>query len=189
MRMRTLALLAAFLLPLPLLADTYTYTYTGNDYTYVNGSYTTSDFVSATFTLSAPLVDNLSFATYVTPLTWSFSDGFQSNNSTELGYSTYFQFSTNAGGQIVNWSLQDNFGSSYKNYIDTSSTSDAGSYDFGLGYGQVQGNPGSWTVTDTPAESPVPEGPSYVYLLLGVACLGGFMFFDSRKRFRATATA
>src|SRR5882724_1943799 len=64
------------------LADSYTYTYSGNDYTIFSNPalYTASENISGSFTVLAPLPAsaNLTFE----PNSWSFSDGVQSTNST-----------------------------------------------------------------------------------------------------------
>jgi hypothetical protein len=52
------------------------YTYTGHDFTVVNGPYTTSDFESVSVTLSSPLAYNSGLTGY-TPTAFSFSDGVQ----------------------------------------------------------------------------------------------------------------
>jgi len=80
-----------------------TYNYTGSPFTNCNGSYPascTTEEVTASFTLSAPLGDNLS--AYTASLTsYSFSDGYQTLNS---GDSTGgLQVWTDASGNITAW--------------------------------------------------------------------------------------
>ena len=89
------------------------YLYTGNNFTFAPnldqvGStapgdlYTTADSVSVIMELSAPLAANLVFSTYVTPLSFSLSDGVHTitnANATNSG----FAFSTDAFGNIDNW--------------------------------------------------------------------------------------
>jgi hypothetical protein len=215
MRLRTLILLTIFLLPLPLLADTYTYTYTGNDYqpgnflgtTGYTQPYTASDFQIITFTLSAPLGDNLSggpngYGPYITPVSWSFYDGVQTDTSADPAAITIFQFLTNGNGQIVNWILSDDFGTLNNNFGATNKIVSVyeppfdtySSYDIswliitngGQFYVGEHNNPGVWTVSES-LSSPVPEGPSLVYMLLGAACCSGFAIFDSRRRVGADA--
>lgn len=118
MRVRTLALFAAFLLPLPMMADT-TYTYTGPDFSAIqttSGSgtspYTLSDAISGWLTLSAPLPDDLNQGflsgtappTYTTPTAFSFTDGV--NTLDVLISNDIFLFITDASGNIVGWDLE-----------------------------------------------------------------------------------
>jgi len=191
MRIRPFALLAIFLLPLSLAAETYTYT--GNDFTLVGNFstppvYSTSDFVTITFTTAAPLPDNLMSGSdpwaSVVPLSWSFSDGVQSDNSTDPTAYTQFYLGTNASGQIVAWYLYDTW-PNFDNGAEIESGDDPGngSFDFAAdpegdyasnnGY-DIVGIPGSWSVT--------PEPPSFTLLLLGAACLCGVGYRRSRKR-------
>jgi hypothetical protein len=65
MRFRALALFcdmfrALFVLPFKLFTDTFRYTYTGNDLAFSDTAFTTSDFVSRSFTTTSPLAPNLS---------------------------------------------------------------------------------------------------------------------------------
>jgi hypothetical protein len=61
---------------------TYTYTYTGNPFTFAVSPYTTNDFISGSFDLATPLDNNLPL-TDITPLSFSFSDGVQTYLSTD----------------------------------------------------------------------------------------------------------
>jgi PEP-CTERM motif-containing protein len=89
-------------LPLPMMADTYTYT--GVDFTFVRltpGAYTTSDSITGSFTMTGSLGPNqaLEDAPF---LTYSFSDGvetFTNLNSTDDG----FEVATDANGTIDQW--------------------------------------------------------------------------------------
>jgi hypothetical protein len=200
MRMRGLALLATLLLPLPLLAQTYNYTYTGNDFQDVAGvfpptpPYSTSDFVTVTFTLAAPLPDNQGIGTEVFPLSWSVSDGVQSNTSADVSADAQFYFRTNGSGTILNWGISDYFGLPDGAYIETDLEPNDLGLDFDEGYngtGRLEYdaaeryNPGVWTVS----ESSVPEGSSFPLLLLSGTCLLGAGLFRFRRKSRTAGAA
>jgi hypothetical protein len=164
-------------------ADTYTYTYTGLDFTNVDGSYTTSDFVSASFTLSAPLTDSFGSGegSSVAPLSWSFSDGFQSVNSTESVFGTTFKVATNASGQIVGWDIVADIDSSQfiQSFYDGASEDSNFAYDYFAGGGDGSSSgpngtpPGSWS---GPGGSTVTPEPSSLLLLgSGMAGLAGLI--------------
>lgn len=89
-------------------ASAITYTYTGNDFTSVSGSYTMSDHVSGTFTLSAPLAPSADQT--VTPVSFSFSDGVQTLTNAP---GSVFEFLTNAGSQIQQWRIDIPTGSRF----------------------------------------------------------------------------
>ena len=75
--LKTLFLALGFVLAAaPVYADSYTYTYTGNDYTFAQPPYTTSMNVTGSFTLANPLPANLPVGD-ITALTtsWQFNDG------------------------------------------------------------------------------------------------------------------
>ena len=83
-------------------ADTF-YFYTGNLYTDVTGSYTTSMKVTGFIDLVTPLGDNFGPATIV-PLHFSFSDGLQTFTDTTAGLTSNFDvFGTDPTGKINNW--------------------------------------------------------------------------------------
>lgn len=87
-------------------ADT-TYTYTGDNFTTINGPlYTTSDSVSGWFTTVSPLGDNLA-NDMINPVSFSFSDGVQ--KITNLSFNptfTFFKVSTDSSGDLTNWKIE-----------------------------------------------------------------------------------
>jgi hypothetical protein len=202
MRIRTFAFLAAFVLPISLAAETYTYT--GNDFiTAGNFSvppvYSTSDYVTITFITAAPLPGNLGPGPYgdlvfVVPVSWSFSDGVQSDNSTDTSAHAVFYLITNASGQIVDWDVYDEWPNTlhgsgiYSDYdSETGSSGDfaedpEGDY-ASTDYEFLGIPPGTWSAAPTPT----PEASPFALLLLGGACLCGIGYLRSRKR-RASLT-
>ena len=169
MRLRALALFCALLvLPFPLLADT-VYTYTGNPFTYIYGStFTSSDFISGSFTLSSPLGANLAIGT-VTPIAFSFSDDVDTITNTTPNTYADIAVGTDAAGDITSWYIylwNRNSNADISSDVSASTQEDAA--DTGgparLSTGAVW-VPGTWSVTSTgPAPSPVPE-PSTLSLL------------------------
>lgn len=177
MRIPSIALLAALLLPLPALADSYTYTYTGNDFTTVAGNYALGDSVTGGFTLSAPLPGS----TYDTaiPALFSFSDGTQTitnSNSTSSDLAQdHFLVETDASGDIVTWGIQffqQSNGSSIYTGNFSGAVQDLGSNgNSGLSYAHNDGDAGTWAVTDNPAITPEPSS----FILLGTGLAGAFV--------------
>jgi hypothetical protein len=116
MHFRILVLFAAFLLPLPMMADT-TYYFTGSNFssfgteaanssssgfTFGSSSYSTSDSVSGWFTVSAPLAANSYDGS--NPKVFSFSDGQQTINETDA-YFAVFELLTASDGSIKAWEI------------------------------------------------------------------------------------
>jgi hypothetical protein len=132
------------------------YTYTGNDFTTVIGSYTTADFVSGSFTVSSQLAANLSLAP-ITPLTFNFTDGTQVlNNSTSV--SQTFDVSTDSTGDITSWDLALVIlaGGDYIYTINNSGTiEDVGQQNFSnpdlYTFGSNSNNAGTWIATPEPS--------------------------------------
>jgi hypothetical protein len=174
MRIRLFAFLAAVLLPLPCVADTVTYTYTGDTFTYVVGPYTTSDFFTAQITLSAPLADNLPYFTSVTPISFSFSDGVQTiTEATASLPNSVFFFATDGTGTISYWNIR---------VSDPSVIDELGTYNesngLHLDYGYLDGGVsigvsstlGTWTSTSDIAVAPEPSSLMLVATgIVGVA--------------------
>ena len=187
MRIARLALLATLTLHLPMLADTYTYTYTGKDFTALNNYgipqvFTTSDFLTIDFTLSAPLADSLPKNTAITPASFTVSDGYQmfTNQNATAG----FQVGTDASGQITLWdiyaftivdSIEDE---DLSELTGPGVFSDHALFNYSFSDGEPDGifdsaispEKGSWTVTDNPAPAVTPEPSSL--LLFGTGILG-----------------
>jgi hypothetical protein len=97
--------MALLVMPLSMHADT-VYTYVGNDFDrfdYANTSYSTSDFVSLSFDVAAPLAPNLS-TQIVIPTNYTVSDGVESLDPSMVSGSAFI-FSTDASGNIIDWNL------------------------------------------------------------------------------------
>ena len=92
-----------FLSAAGMFADPVTYTYTGNKFTVAVAPYTTSNFVSGSFTVAAPLGANL-VNQVVQPLRFSFSDGYQTitDQTGDLTEQLFYVY-TDASGNITNW--------------------------------------------------------------------------------------
>lgn len=162
MRLLALGLFASFLMAQPLLADT-TYTYTGKDFTEIEGYYTTNDFVHGSFTVASPL--GTDHSGMVNPLSYSFTDGVQTF-STPYGYSPMFDVTTDGSGNITSWDIWVGSFSGYAQYIAMTPTGDEGS--FGVAGGAANSVGGTWT--SSAGVRPTPEPGSLE--LVGIAALG-----------------
>jgi hypothetical protein len=189
MRIVPLALLAAFALPLPMLADTYTYSYTGNDFGALidlspsaSQVFTTSNFITIDFTLSAPLADNMTdvaTSTTITPDSFTASDGYQTFTNLNATVSV-FDIDTDASGQITYWNILAgtiNGGTQYYDqsfYIPGTYFVDQALFDATspttFVRAQTIDNQGTWTVTDNSAPAATPEPSSFI--LLGTGMMG-----------------
>jgi hypothetical protein len=99
----------------PARASSVTFTYTGNDFNlFYNGNagpsaatpWTTSDFISASFTFANPLPPNLNVngtANTPTPESWTVSDGAYTFDTADDATLAIFTLQTNANGNIVGW--------------------------------------------------------------------------------------
>ena len=88
-------------------AQTYIYTYTGNNFTSASGPYTASDKVTGSITLSALLGDNYAGNPSATLLNFVFTDGVGPQNIVLGGGLVQdFTFATDSSGVIVFWNFQ-----------------------------------------------------------------------------------
>jgi hypothetical protein len=183
MRIRSVALLAFILMPLPIMAST-TYTYTGNDLGFGGGPptlpYTTSDFLSGWFTVNTALADSTKYtATQLEAdgLSFSFSDGVTTySGDTNILFGTEFTVWTDLSGDVSNWIIEIN-NPSTEGRIETSPSGDIIWYDYLLD--AYAAGPGTWSSNSTPT-TPIPEPSSIVLLMTGTVSLAGM----ARRRFR-----
>jgi hypothetical protein len=173
-------------MPLRMYADT-VYTYTGNNFDnfdYANTSYSTSDFISLSFDVEAPLAANLS-TVMLTPTSYTVSDGVETLNQMTVSESIFI-FSTDASGNINDWNLvfeildEDRAILTYwhPGLIDGG---DASLNGFGDGAWNVN-SPGTWTSSTTPP-STVPEPSTLLLLGSGLLATRGMIrrYFATRR--------
>jgi hypothetical protein len=159
----------AFALQLSLLAgsaQSYIYTYTGNDFTSASGPYTTSDKITANLILSAPLGANYEGSPSATLLNFGINDGvYQDLPSLPNNYVQDFTFGTDSSGDIVSWNFEMISFHEYLNPIQTvtmmtidepGDVMDSTSIDTqfaNLGAQSVPSDPGVWVETIVPEPS------------------------------------
>jgi hypothetical protein len=199
MRIRVLALPAAFILAVPLMASTI-YTYTGNDFTTANAPLTTSDSVTGSFTVASPLADNLNGANILTGCVsdgcttpFSFSDGAGdkiTNTTPGIGVcscSPYIDIFTDGSGNIINWDVsltvgelgafsiytQDYYAGIFSGTVirDLVFTDE-------VTYGSNSADAGFWSASTTSA---APEPESLGLLGAGLVALTGAIRWKSRR--------
>jgi hypothetical protein len=153
-------------------ADTFTYTYTGHDFNNTNTPvippYTTSDFVSGSFTLAAPLAPNLFYTNDdVHPLSFSFTDGVQTiDNVTANG--EQFLIGTDSTGAINTWDIfVGQNGKSIATLLDNHGVGQDRGNNL-VGSGRNASDPGTWVETVNSSATPEPS----TLALLGTGILG-----------------
>jgi hypothetical protein len=159
-------------------AQTYIYTYTGNDFMSVFNAanelssgivpYTTSSKVTGSITFSAPLGDNYEGNPSATMLSFLFSDGVGPQNiggsSGSFPYVMDSTFGTDSSGDIVSWNFEvldflppnseETKGIQTEN--DSGNVVDSGNLDESsgiVGEGSVSADPGVWVETIVPEPS------------------------------------
>jgi hypothetical protein len=149
-----------------------TYNYTGNVFTSVSAPYTTSDSVTGSFTLAAPLADNLTSFTTVTPQSFTFSDGVagETITNTSSGVGSAFSFETDGSGAITRWQVVVdinsvfNFSISTINAPGTTGVFDQAQHQGGTESGENTNSPGTWAA--------VPEASTCSMVLVGLTMVG-----------------
>ena len=138
-----------------------TYTYTGNPFTNVSGTYTTSDFVSGSITLATPLPANDSVymgdpILMLTPTAFSYTDGVDTitNLTPNVDPMTWI-YSTDSTGDITSWIITLPVTTPGSALDINSTNSGLGAYDRGTGAnflntGAVYMDPGQFTVSPEP---------------------------------------
>jgi len=161
-----LATTAALLLSASITRADVIYTYTGNDFTSVSGSYTTTDSITGYIDLSTALGATSGPLT-LTPVSFSFSDGLQTISNTNATASVFYDFYTNASGVPISWALLVEIGGSdVESCKGNCSPSDFDASTNGMFIGSVNNDPGFWAETPLPAALPLLAGGlSFVGLL------------------------
>jgi hypothetical protein len=195
MKILSRLLLAAFAFSLSSLAAQadVVYDYTGLDYTVAFGSYTTSESVTGTFTLAAPLADNLNDA-IISPVSFSISDGLQTITNANAATSA-FTFSTDATGNLTNWVITLTTSNTGGGAIDidgpgSGTPGDQVEYQNNSPNSSFAESIGSGTFTEVaPTPSPVPEPQSWALMLTGLALLLALRFSTRAHQQRLVRSA
>jgi len=167
-------------------ASATTYVYTGKDFDSftVPTTYSTSDSVTGSITLTSPLADNISTFFLQPPATiesFSFSDGLQTITNADATGSA-FSFKTNASGDITAWQVTVYIGAVSSDSIGTvDAPSILGVFDQGVTtINDTGGNrslPGSWSLQATGT----PEPATWAVMLSGFGAIGASMRMRRRQ--------
>ena len=163
---------------------TVTYTYTGNHYTYASGVFNYSDRITGSVVFATVLRGNLVNQT-VAPVTFSFSDGYDTiTQATAVGV-TFEDFTTSVSGAITQWAVILNDGYDGMQTLNNPVVSSA-IYDASLVFlynweGSNLNSPGTWSL---PPSEPVPEPSTFAGL--GSSLLGFMVLRRRRKTSRRT---
>ena len=191
--MRARHLLSAALLfgSLPLIARAdVTYTYTGNPFTYFDGSvYAPGDYVHGSFTFDTPSEPNIDpgFTTYLDTdlVDYSVTDGVYTYNPANNDGESGLLMEVDARGNVVLWTF---FLDSAAGYTAVSNNTEPYPYffaeDFGelnapnatppvFSFGEVDNNPGTWSGPNP--TTPTPEPSTLVMICTGMMGAGGVL--------------
>ena len=166
-------------------AGAVTYDYTGLNFIGGTDPFTTSENVTGTITLAAPLAANLtlnpsSTNSNVTVTAFSFSGGPETlTNAAFNAAQTYFQFTTDAAGQITAWDINIALGGGGQIDIDNYGVGFSGdigdqALDSGTGHGV------NHVAGDFEIAAAVPEPSTWAMMVLGFAGIGA-MTYRRRK--------
>ncbi len=156
-----------------------TYDYTGQDFTFVLGSYTTSDSVTGSFTVASALAANLSQATIV-PISFSFSDGVHTITSAN-DFNPGFGVSTNSVGDLTGWAISVHVAD--ETIAVNKPNGDLAEFTGSLG--ETSGV-GSFVAV---SPSPVPEPASWPVMLSGLGMAAALRLRARRRTQRLFASA
>jgi hypothetical protein len=190
MRVRFVLAALALVLPLSMKAQSFTYTYTGSNFNFstVNGSiqnppgtvaapYSTSDFVTGTFTINGP-INNLNNATFFDNGPFSFNDGVQTLSSSN-GADLFVDISTDGSGNITSYSIGAQSTADLNDFITIGSFGSPGSFGkFDTGTNIVAAGTNTFGTMSAPAATPEPSSLA----LLGSGLAG--IAFNVRRRMR-----
>lgn len=146
-----------------------TYVYTGQTFSFIRGAYTATDRVTGSLTVAEELTTPGAF----TPLSYSFSDGYQTiTESTGDLAATAFSFDAfDPSGAPTIWQvLLQRFGN---NAILSQHTADVAFSDNLDNIGDTsRSGPGAWTVIRPATVGGVPEPATWSLMILGFGALG-----------------
>jgi hypothetical protein len=183
------------------IAQTYVYTYTGNDFTSIfnaaneglysySGPYTTSDKITGSIAFSAPLGDNYNGSPSATMLSYNFTDGVGPQSAAGdaaggLGFPYVMDstFGTDSSGNIVSWNFavtgfspSGTITKGIQTENDSGNVVDSGNVDVVsgiVGEGSVSADPGVWVKTVVAVPEPS-VGPLFVSFAALVLAFGRF---------------
>jgi hypothetical protein len=174
-----------------------TYDYTGQDFTFASGAYTTADKITGSITFSSALPDNMTQGA-VTPVSFSFTDGVQTvTNLSPRTFPDAINFGTDALGNITSWNLNLFFFSATTrsvfniNFVPAIGVGGIGDFDqldtcspgCSLTEEGSNGLAGTWVIA-----APVPEASTWAMMILGFFGIG-FMAYRRKQNGSALSVA
>lgn len=181
-------LIAVTLFAIPLAHADVIYTYTGEDFTNVDGNvFTTSDFITATLVYASLLPASTISTT--APISWTMSAGpLTLTSATTDSYTAgtlTISITTDTTGAIENWDLSaigpvTSLFPPTNSTLDTIPGFDGADYPLEGGDGENFNTPGTWTF-----RTGVPEPSSFALLGAGLAGLFTWLAWENRRRRKA----